>query len=417
MSFNLSCLTRTSVLTLSVLSLSVLSACSNGVSKSDSGTAAAETLYQPNNTDPFDSYYGLPKKAFNRTQNTQSKTESVKSATHSPFKVNAPTSYKVQQGDTLWGISNKFLKNPAYWPEVWDKNQKVKNPHLIFPGDELFIYQGSGKSVNSGNTDNSSSLINEKRVPQMRIIRSSALGEPISTLSPFLLWPHVLDDKAIDSAPYIVGSKDSNILLATDQTVYVKNLKDSHAGGKYAIFNIGKILSDPKTGKIFGREVIYNGSLEVERPAAHGQVATALVISSTREIRRGDKLVYIEDKNHKLRTPITLPNKKIRANVISLFDAKMISAQTQIITINQGKRQGIKTGFTLGVYSPARWIDDPIEKTTSKYMLDAPKPLKLGIPPTRVATAIVYKVLEDISYAVITNSSNVVKNGYKIGNP
>ena len=405
MSFNLSYLTRTSVLTLSALSLSILGGCSNGDFKGASQTAAAEKLNSMHNADPFDSYYGMPKKA---SYNAQNGSKIVRTVSGSPFKAGAPTRYVVKKGDTLWGISNKFLKNPAYWPEVWDKNQKVKNPHLIFPGDVLFIYQGKG-----GNTSTS---IVEKMIPQMRVIRSGG-GEPISTLSPFLSWPRVLDENAISNAPYIVDAKNANILLEIDQTVYVKNLKDRHAGGEYAIFNVGKTISDPKTGKVYGREVVYNGFLEVERAATHAEVATALVIESKREIKRGDRLLYIEDETHNLTTPITLPNRKVRADIISLFDAEMISGQTQIITINKGQRQGMRLGYTLGVYSPGKLVDDPIARTVSKHRLDVAKPLKVAIPPSHAATAIVYKVLNDISYAVITDSSSEVRNGYKIGNP
>jgi len=422
MSFNLSYLARnlskSSVLTLSAISLAVLSGCSTGEFKGASqsatpeGTKLGSLIGLKNkelNTEPtnsFDSYYGMPKRASNGATGPKI----IRTVNRSPFKAGAPTRYVVKKGDTLWGISNKFLKNPAYWPEVWDKNQKVKNPHLIYPGDVLFIYQGRGKG---GSTTTS---IHEKMVPQMRVIRNGG-GEPISTLSPFLSWPRVLDDNAINKAPYIVDAKNANILLEVDQTVYVKNLRDRHAGGEYAVFNVGKILSDPKTNKQYGREVVYNGFLEVERPATHSEVATATVIDSKREIKRGDRLLYIEDETHNLRAPITLPNRKIRGDIISLFDAEMISGQTQIITINQGKRQGMKLGFTVGVYSPGKLVDDPIARTVSKHKFDVSKPVQVAIPPAYAATAIVYKVLNDISYAVITDSESEVRNGFKIGNP
>jgi len=136
-----------------------------------------------------------------------------------------------------------------------------------------------------------------------------------------------------------------------------------------------------------------------------------------REIKPGDKLLYEDNEKNELTAPIVRPRVKVRGTVVSLFNANIISAQTMVITINRGARDGIKPGYTLGVYSPARVINDPIKMAKKKYSFEPDQAEKVALPPERRATAIVYKVLNDISYALITDSTNTVKKGYKIGNP
>ena len=59
-----------------------------------------------------------------------------------------PDSYVVQTGDTLWDIASMFLRDPWFWPEIWQINPQVENPHLIFPGDTLSLaYLDDGRPV------------------------------------------------------------------------------------------------------------------------------------------------------------------------------------------------------------------------------------------------------------------------------
>ncbi len=43
--------------------------------------------------------------------------------------------YTIQRGDTLWDLSDKFFDSPWYWPELWQENEQIPNPHWIYPGE------------------------------------------------------------------------------------------------------------------------------------------------------------------------------------------------------------------------------------------------------------------------------------------
>src|SRR5512138_2242526 len=62
-----------------------------------------------------------------------------------------PTVYVIQKGDTLWGLSERFMKDSRYWPNLWARNpEHITNPHFIFPGQKLKFYGEWWRRVHPG---------------------------------------------------------------------------------------------------------------------------------------------------------------------------------------------------------------------------------------------------------------------------
>lgn len=52
--------------------------------------------------------------------------------------------YGIQEGDTLWDLSETLFGDSSFWPKVWSLNaDKIENPHEIFPGLSVLFTPGS----------------------------------------------------------------------------------------------------------------------------------------------------------------------------------------------------------------------------------------------------------------------------------
>lgn len=45
----------------------------------------------------------------------------------------------VVAGDTLWDLAQANLGNPYLWPQIWEKNQYIRDAHWIYPGDPIVL--------------------------------------------------------------------------------------------------------------------------------------------------------------------------------------------------------------------------------------------------------------------------------------
>ena len=261
---------------------------------------------------------------------------------------NAPDSYVVVKGDTLWDISGRFLKDPWRWPQIWNLNRaEIKNPHWIYPGD-LIVLDRSGKeprlSLVRGGKNGMRTVKLSPGVRAADIDGGAIQSIPIRVIHPFLSQPRVVPEGAFDDAPFILGSNTERVVLAAGDDAFATGGKDGVT--RWNVLRPGKALKDPETGEVLGYEVEYLGDA---RTLVAGAPQKIRITQSAQEILPRDKLVEADDSTTFEYLPHA-PEGKINGRIISAYGGLTDSGRYQTVVINRGSRDGLEPGHVLSVF-------------------------------------------------------------------
>lgn len=256
----------------------------------------------------------------------------------------APDRYVVQKGDTLWGISGRYLNEPWRWPELWKMNQEqVKNPHLIYPGDVIVLDRSSGKpELKLVQLDTTRLLPKVRSEPSTR---SAVPSIPPAVIEPFLSKPLVVSATELDSAPRIVATAESRVTLGAGDRAFVRGISKDK-GNQWQIFRRGDPLIDPESKEILGYEATYLGEAQVRQ---HGEVATVDIVRSVQEIYQDDRLVPLGKQ-----TPIFAyvphpPKKPVKGHIVSAYGSLQETGPLSIVALSKGSKDGLEVGTVLAI--------------------------------------------------------------------
>jgi hypothetical protein len=319
-----------------------------------------------------------------------------------------PESYTVQRGDTLWDIAAMFLRDPWYWPEIWQVNPQIENPHLIYPGDVLSLaYLNDGRpaiNVERGPFAGGGGV--ERLSPR---IREQPLEEAISTipyetLASFLSRPTVLDKDQRRKAPYIVAQREG-LLGSSGRDVYARGT-DAPVGSVFSVVAVGGELRDPDNKDVLGYAGIYVGQGRVDRS---GDPSTLRLLESTREAAIGDLLIEEE-----VATPFNFlpraPAQQVEGRIMSVIDGVSLIGQYQVVVINRGANSGLEPGNVLRVYKTGRTIRDEVPGHGVFHE-------KVRLPDEPAGTMMVFRTFDRISYALIMEATDAIAVLDTVRNP
>lgn len=358
----------------------------------------------------------------------------------------APKRYVVKQGDTLWGISGKYLYSPWQWNRLWGANRsEIRNPHMIYPGQVLVLRYVNGQPRLG--FDNAASY--NDGIPVVKLaprVREVSSGYGIQTVNVnfyrmFMQHPQVIPQMQTQDSPRLIDGPDNRILYSKGDRVYAYGITEP---GRYLVYRARKDIVDPETKKYLGQEVVFSGIVstlpytnsaldarsEKDAESLPGneyytrlhplvkvptQTAQPMVVEEAiSEVRKGDFLVKMTDERDSFQMMPHAPSRHIDAKVVSIFDGVSEAGQFQTITLNKGEADGLDKGTVLSLYKRSRQVKVDLEngekgrRSVVKYV---------SIPAEEVGLAMVYRTSEHLASAIILESLTNINIGDAASEP
>ena len=353
------------------------------------------------------------------------------------LRTDHPDTYVVKRGDTLWDIAGRFLQRPWLWPEIWQANPQIRNPHLIYPGDIISLAYLDRVGLQRG--------------PGGDPINAVPLGE----IEPFLKDLRVVD--SLEGLPYVVGLEEDRLRGSNGQVAYVRGLDGIAPGQRYLVVRPEKRYRhvdrsgyccdlfqtedlDPrgqpmreagtmwsnwvfpsKSTEFIGYELMTQSTGTVTRGEVAGiQASTLLLDSEGREVRVGDRLIPVEARPYDLQFfphPPRQQQEYGRLQVMAVADMMTTGGPHDVIAISGGSAQGIDNGTVFSVWRRGNSVTDRVKDGLDRDEDVTMFEQKVRLPDEFAGHAMVFRTFDKVSYALVMSSVKPTRVGYELKHP
>ena len=348
---------------------------------------------------------------------------------------NAPDIYTVKPGDTLWAISGLYLMRPWRWPELWGMNlEQVRNPHLIFPGQQLYLERSGGMArlragnpVPTGSDSGAGDLVRvQPRTRYDQLGRNPLPALRPSAIEPFLAEPLVIDGPTLTNSARFVATQEDRVMLAKGDRAYVRGAVEQPvavvpgANRSWRVFRDAVPLRDPSSGEVLGYEAQYLGRADLVRgeslensvrggkPLQEVVPATFDITVTKEEIRIGDRLLPEPPTVTNLYVPRAPDQPVAGARVMSIYGSAVFdAAQNQVVSINKGSRDGMMPGYVMALLSEG---DRVVDRTDGEKV-------RIKLPDERNGLLMVFRTFDRVSYGLILQIRTGVRVGDRLVSP
>lgn len=306
-----------------------------------------------------------------------------------------PIVYTVKKGDTLWGISKRFIKDPDYWPNLWANNPGIGNPHLIYPGQTLHIYDGrieivpvappAQESVAEGTGQETAPADTAQAQPR----EIDTHGSPYSFVS----------SEEVATLGTIIDTTENRFMMYEGDTIYLEmhNLAETTPGQQLQILEKVQEITHPVTGKLVGYQISERGIAEVTGKT--DDVAVAVIKKSRREVQRG---AWVRPTVEAPQSVPVKPASVALQGVIITSDSRNESLSAQdVIHVDFGRAAGLEPGNELKLYRTRVFTKSarPIKQLDPDNFVE--------LPDIDLGKAVVIAVQENSAAALVTSVGNL----------
>lgn len=303
-----------------------------------------------------------------------------------------PIIYTVKQGDTLWDISQRFIKDPYYWPNLWSNNPAIGNPHLIYPGQKLRIYDGRIEIIPVGESASNASNVGAAVLTPEEILLIPTYGGAQSFIS----------KTEAESLGTLVDTVDNRVMVTEGDIVFLEmnDLASTKPGDVFELITIGPKIFHPAAEEKFGHQLsdqsmgfqtIQLGTVEVTEVTP--TVAVATITRALREIMRGSKLRPYRPLPDRI--PRIFAENVIEGYILSDDVGKLAMGQWEVVLIDIGEESGLQVGHELDLYRQREVTEQADQNKT------------LLLPDIDLGDAIVLEVRQGSAEALITRTTNL----------
>ncbi len=300
--------------------------------------------------------------------------------------------YTIQKGDTLWDLSDRFYDAPQNWPDLWQKNKQIPNPHWIYPGDRIRLYRKAGVAESEGEaTPAEQPEIGAKQAPS-----TSGGKKPYFHYSSMNHLGFV-KEKAVEPSGVLFKVNDDKALISGNDIVYIKKKKANAftPGSRFTVYRTHPTGNDIRTTDYRGVQHYFSGLVEIIRDEP--QYAVAVVVDTYRSIQINDLLIPFEKRSPNV---MLLDSKKdLSGKIICSEERLLVFGDQSIAFIDKGTRDGVSPGQAYSIYYK------------EKARLDLKDREDTPLIPLEFASLLVLLAEESTATVIITNAERSVSPG------